>query len=186
VDFDEKLIDLYVLASAEFERRLRHVRDWAAPTPCTEWDVRQLVNHVVRGNLNYVALLDGGTAAEFLRWREVDALGDDPVGAYERSVREFEAAFRSPAAMRRTLDYPLGKVGGGQAVAIRTTDTVIHTWDLARAIGADETLNADLVDWIDETLDAIYQGLEGMDRIFGTSGRAEASKQDRLLRRMGR
>ncbi|WP_345033541.1 maleylpyruvate isomerase N-terminal domain-containing protein [Kutzneria kofuensis] len=72
--------------------------DWAAPTPCTEWDVRQLVNHVVRGNLNYVALLDGGTAAEFLRWREVDALGTTRSG---RTSARCGSSKRRSAAPRR-------------------------------------------------------------------------------------
>ncbi len=183
-EFD--VVERYVAASGEFERRLRLVGDWDAPTPCTEWDVRQLVNHMVRGNLNYVALLDGGTSADFLRLREVDALGDDPVGAYERSVAEFVKAFREAGALGRSLDYPLGKVGGGQAVAVRTVDTVIHTWDLARAIKGDEELNADLVTWVDENLDEIYAGLEGVERFFADARKSDGTRQERLLRRLGR
>jgi uncharacterized protein (TIGR03086 family) len=175
----------YGLASAGFERRLREVRDWGLPTPCTGWNVRQLVNHNVRGNLNYVALLDGGAAEDFLRLRDLDALGDDPVAAYDGSVRGLVEAFRQPGALERTLDYPLGKVRGGQALAIRTVDTVIHTWDLARAIGADERLDEELVDWADENLDEIYQGLD-VDRFFATPRGSGGSKQERLLRRTGR
>jgi uncharacterized protein (TIGR03086 family) len=186
VDFGREVVDLYVVASAEFGRRLEDVWDWAAATPCSEWDVRQLVNHMVRGNLNYVALLDGGSAGEFVRLRDVDALGGDPVGAYGRSAQEFVKAFGRPGVLRKTLDYPLGKVGAGQAVAVRMTDTVIHTWDLARATGADEKLNVELVEWIDENMDVVYAGLQGMERFFGTSQRTGESKQDRLLQRMGR
>jgi uncharacterized protein (TIGR03086 family) len=182
-----EVVDRYVLASKEFERRLRRVGDWAGPTPCAEWDVRQLVNHMVRGNLNYVALLEGGTRADFLRLREVDALGDDPVGAYERSVEAFVKAFRGPGVLGRKVDYPLGEISAGQALAIRTVDVVIHTWDLARAVKADEELNAVLVEWADENLDAVYEGLEGMERFFapqqGTTG---GTRQERLLRRVGR
>jgi uncharacterized protein (TIGR03086 family) len=183
-DFDERVVDLYVAASAGFGCRLEGVGEWTAQTPCSEWDVRQLVNHVVRGNVNYVALLEGGSAKEFLRLREVDALGDDPVGAYQRSVQGFVDAFRG--ASTRMLDYPLGRIDAGQGVAIRTADTVIHTWDLARATNGEETLAPALVDWMDENLAAIYHGLEGMGRFFGTSVRVVESKQDGLLRRMGR
>ncbi|MGI5232765.1 TIGR03086 family metal-binding protein [Actinoallomurus sp. CA-142502] len=196
-DFSEGLVDRFAGTSAGFERRLGAVRpaQWRRPTPCTEWNVRQLVNHMTRGNLGYVRLLRGGSGEEFLRLRDADALGADPVGAYVRSVRECAEAFAAPGAFQRLLDYPLGKVTGRQALAVRTTDTVIHTWDLARAVGADETLDDGLVAWIDDFLEEIYAGLvetptaaETTHRFFappGTLGR-EASRQDRLLNRMGR
>ena len=138
------IIDRYLLSGSEFTRRLRAVRpeQWTAPTPCAEWNVRQLVNHMTRGNLNYVSLLDGGSAADFLRLRDEDALGSDPVGACTRSVRECAEAFRRPGALKQLLDYPLGPVTGEQALAVRTTDATIHAWDLARAIGAPEELDA--------------------------------------------
>lgn len=83
----------------------------------------------------------------------------NPVSAYVRSVRACAGAFTQPGALIRVLDYPLGRVTGQQALAVRTTDTVIHTWDLARAIGTDDTLDAGLVTWISESLDEIYAGL---------------------------
>src|SRR6266567_88775 len=155
------IVDRYVLASAEFERRLRtvHPDQWVWPTPCTEWNVRQLVNHMVRGNLNYLHLLDDGSGEDFLRLREADALGVDPLAAYTESVRRCGEAFAAPEVLRRDFDYPLGRVPGRQALAVRTTDTVIHTWDLARAIGADDLLDTGLVAWIDDHIREIYAGL---------------------------
>ncbi|WP_345602584.1 TIGR03086 family metal-binding protein [Pseudonocardia adelaidensis] len=194
----DELIDRYLLSSAQFEEKLRRVRpgQWTLPTPCSEWDVRALVNHMTRGNVNYVRLIDGATGAEFLRSRDADALGADPVAAYARSVQDCAAAFTAPGVMQRTVDYPLGRVTGRQALAVRTTDSTIHTWDLARAIGADETLDAGLVRWIDEHLDEIYAGLaetpvsaESTHRFFATPDGdpgSGASTQDRLLHRMGR
>ena len=60
------IIDRYVLASTEFGRRLRAVRpeQWTWPTPCGEWNVRQLVNHMTRGNLGYAHLSQGATNAD--------------------------------------------------------------------------------------------------------------------------
>jgi uncharacterized protein (TIGR03086 family) len=198
VDSPEGPLDRLVLSSTEFERRLRAVRpeQWTWPTPCTDWNVRQLVNHMTRGNLNYVGLLHGGTSAEFLRLRDADALGADPAGAYRRSVEECAGAFASPGALERILDYPLGKVTGRQALAVRTTDATIHTWDLARAVGADDRLNFGLVAWIDDHLEDIYAGLAETPVAVDTTHRffaapqgvlaGDASRQDRLLRRMGR
>jgi uncharacterized protein (TIGR03086 family) len=194
----DELIERFVLSSTEFQEKLRRVRpdQWTSPTPCTEWNVRDLVNHMARGNLNYVKLVEGGTRAEFLRLREVDALGTDPVSAYARSVRDCAAAFATPGALQRILDYPLGKVSGRQALAVRITDSTVHTWDLARAIGVDDTLDAGLVGWIDDHLDEIYAGLaetpvaaDTTHRFFAAPEGApvpSASKQDRLLHRMGR
>jgi hypothetical protein len=59
-------------------------------------------------------------------------------------VRECAAAFACPGALEQVLDYPLGQVAGQQALAARTTDTIIPTWDLARAIGTDDTLSLSL------------------------------------------
>src|SRR5262245_14344885 len=121
------ILQRYRRASEEFARRLAAVapHQWSAPTPCSEWNVRQLVNHMTRGNLNYVLLAGGGAAAEMLRLREVDALGDDPVGAYAASVEACATAFAGPGALERTVDYPLGRISGGQALAVRTTDSTI-------------------------------------------------------------
>ncbi|QRX95059.1 TIGR03086 family protein [Streptomyces noursei] len=192
------LIDRFLLSSREFERKLRSVRaeQWTWPTPCTEWNVRQLTNHVARGNRNYLRLLHGGDSAEFLRLRDVDALGSDPLDAYIRSVQELARAFGQAGALQQVLDYPLGPVTGQQALAVRTTDTTVHTWDLARAVDLDDALDAGLVIWIDEHLEDIYAGLaetptaaETTHRFFAAPEGAltrDASLQSRLLYRMGR
>jgi hypothetical protein len=56
-------------------------------------------------------------------------------------------------------EWTLGRIAGRQALGVRATDTAIHTWDLARAIGADERLDADLIAWIDGNLAEFYAGL---------------------------
>lgn len=180
------IIDRYLHAAGGFEARLRDVDAgaWARPTPCTEWNVRMLVNHMVRGNLNYTALVRGATAADFLRMRDVDALGDDPLAAYRTSTDACAAAFACPPD--RMLDYPLGVITAAQALAIRTADTVVHTWDLARAVDADEVLDGDLVRWLDADLDVIYAGLDVARHFADPPGVAGASPQERVLHRLGR
>lgn len=197
-EYLHEIVSRFLLASTGFEHRLRLVlpEQWEAPTPCPEWNVRQLVNHMARGNLNYVGLVRGGTGAEFLEQRDADALGVDPVGSYVRSVQKCAEAFAEPLALACVLDYPLGKVPGEQSLAVRTTDTLIHTWDLARAIGADEQLDTSLVAWADAHLEDIYAGLAETLTAADTTHRffapppdaptAEVSVQDRLLNRMGR
>jgi uncharacterized protein (TIGR03086 family) len=194
----DAIVDRFISASSAFGQKLAAVRPdrWSGPTPCTEWNVRHLVNHMTQGNLNYVRLLDGATSAEFLRMKDADALGTDPSGSYARSARECAVAFARRGALEQVLDYPLGQVTGQRALAVRTTDTIIHTWDLARAIGADDTLSPDFVAWVSDHLDEIYAGLaetpadpQTTHRFFAAPAGeplSSASQQDRLLHRMGR
>jgi uncharacterized protein (TIGR03086 family) len=197
-DLADGLVDRFVAASEGFGRRLRLVTEgqWSGPTPCTEWDVRALVNHVAQGNRNYVRLLDGASAAEFLRHRDDDALGGDPVGAFTAAVRACAEAYAAPGALARVVDHPSGRLTGAQALAVRTTDTVIHTWDLARAIGADETLDPELVAWVEANLATIYAGMVETPVSAQTTHRfyapptgdlaPDAATQDRLLHLFGR
>ncbi len=187
---DAMPLDRFLLASNGFAHHLRAVPPdgWDAPTPCTAWDVRALVNHMTRGNLNYIGLLRGATREEFLSARDADALGDDPVAAFAESVRACAAAFAEAGALDRVVDYPLGKLTGRRTLAVRTTDSTVHTWDLARALGADDTLDPGLVEWIDESYDDIFAGLALNSRVFADPPACApgASRQDRLLTRFGR
>jgi uncharacterized protein (TIGR03086 family) len=182
-------LERYEVAAAGFARVLASLRPTqvGAPTPCAEWDVRQLANHMTRGNLNYALLAAGGSGSEFLALRDQDALGGRWLEAYGKSVHTCAAAFRVPGVLDRTLDYPAGKVAGRQALAVRTADSVIHTWDLARALGVSDTLDAGLVAWILADRPAIYAGLD-VAAFFGAPPpvRESESDQDRLVRAFGR
>jgi uncharacterized protein (TIGR03086 family) len=145
-------LELLAVARVDFKQRLELVGidDWAKPTPCTEWDVRQLVNHVVGSDLRYTDLLSGGRGEDFTRRRREETASarparSDPVADWERSGATLEAALRQPGAMERVVDYPSGPVRGRQLLENRLVDITIHTWDLARAIKADDTLDERLV-----------------------------------------
>jgi uncharacterized protein (TIGR03086 family) len=194
---DSTVDRLFRSASDGFADRLGRtdLDQWELPTPCADWNVRQLVNHVTQGNLNYVRILDGAPAAEFIRMREVDALGSDPVAAFAASARACAEAYAAPGALDRVVDHPLGHLPARQALAVRTTDTAIHTWDLARAIGADEDLDPALVEWIWQHLQEIYAGMAespvapGSGRFYAAPvgpSDDDAPTQDRLLRLTGR
>jgi uncharacterized protein (TIGR03086 family) len=180
-------LDRYRRAADGFARVLAQMRpsQLRAPTPCTEWNVRQLVNHMTRGNLNYVLLASGGSGSEFLALRDQDALGGEPLSAYGKSVRECAAAFRVPGVLDQVLDYPLGKVTGRQALAVRTADSVIHTWDLARALQVSDVLDPGLVAWIQAESSTIYGGLD-VSSFFVASSVVAGNDQDWLVGCFGR
>lgn len=134
-------------ARAELRSRLVLVEpgQWSLPTPCTEWDVRELCNHVVGGGLRYWMLLEGVSAEEVAATRDVDHLGDRPEESFDRFEAALDAALRSDGALDRTVHHRYGDTTGLGLVAYRTVDCAIHGWDLARAIGADETLDPALL-----------------------------------------
>ena len=83
-----ELADLHRRSVESWRSRLDAVDDsqWTLPTPCTEWDVRALVNHVIGEELWTVPLVDGATIEEVGDRFDGDLLGDDPtaVGARPR------------------------------------------------------------------------------------------------------
>lgn len=143
----EDLVDLQT-AAREFDDRLRRVRSdqWDQPTPCTDWTVRDLVNHLAVGSEMTKQLLAGATADEVISVFGQDMLGDDPAAAYHRGVEEELAAFAAPGAFEMIVHHPgAGDIPGAVFYGFRCSDHLIHAWDLARATGADETLDPDAV-----------------------------------------
>jgi len=107
---------------------------WAEPTPCTKWDVRTLVGHLVSGNQLFADLLNGATTVEeFRRAAARDVLGDDPARAFHDAGQALRAAFRVPGALDRPVTVPFGTVPGVVALHLRLTEILVHGWDLARA-----------------------------------------------------
>ncbi|MDT5131321.1 MAG: hypothetical protein QOE41_632 [Mycobacterium sp.] len=86
---------------------------WQAPTPCTEWNVRDIVNHLVAVNLAFAALIDGGPTPD----QGADHLGDDPVGAYQASVGSLLAALAPPGVLERRHPRPSTRCHGRRAPA---------------------------------------------------------------------
>jgi uncharacterized protein (TIGR03086 family) len=176
-------------ACALFGRHLRRIgpADWAQPTPCAEWDVRALVNHVVVEDLWTVPLLAGRTVAEVGSRFDGDMLGADPVAAYGRATGAAVAAAGTRGALARTVHLSFGDVSGEEYVTQLFVDHLVHSWDLARALGTDDRLPTELVDaaarW--------FADREGAYRSAGVIGPRPAipsgsDPQTRLLAAFGR
>jgi uncharacterized protein (TIGR03086 family) len=119
---------------------------WTAQTPCTDWDVRALVNHLVGENLWTAPLLEGKTIAEVGTAYDGDVLGEDPRAAWSRSSASALAAAAEPGAMDRTVHLSFGDFPGSEYAWQLFADHLIHGWDLARGIGADDTMDPELVE----------------------------------------
>jgi uncharacterized protein (TIGR03086 family) len=105
-------------------------------------------------------LLHGATADEVDANRIAEHLGDDPVASFAATAAELNTAFHEPGAMARTAHHPAGERTGAPLLAIRVVDVTVHTWDLARSIGADESLDPDPVAFALTQRDAFEAGRE--------------------------
>ena len=121
------------------------VDQWSAGTPCPEWSVQALLNHVVVGNQLFALLLRGETP-DVLALRDADLLGDDPGASYGASSVELVAAFSQPGASERIIEPPFGTVPGAVALHLRVVEAVVHGWDLATATGQTLSVDDDLVE----------------------------------------
>jgi uncharacterized protein (TIGR03086 family) len=118
---------------------------WGLPTPCTDWDVRALVNHIVGEELWTGPLLDGMTIAEVGDRFDGDLLGDDPQAAGRAASAEAVAAVDAKLSGIDTVHLSYGDEDPNEYVRQLCADHLIHGWDLAAATGQDRTLAADLV-----------------------------------------
>ena len=183
-------LDALSTAGAGFERRLLLVRsdDWVRPTPCEEWHVRALVNHVVGANRRYTMLLQGASAKDVNATRSTDHLGDDPLASFLATTAEVIAAFREEGALERTVRHPVvGDRTAAELLGMRVLDVAVHSWDLARAIDADDTLDADVVEFV-LTLAPLFEPSRRQGSFAAPVGEIAVgySPQVRLLHLLGR
>ena len=160
---------------------------WDAPTDLPAWSVRYLVGHLVDEQRWVAPLLAGGTMSELEDRFSDDPLGEDPVAAWEKAADEALTAFAEPDALQRSVVLSYGQTSAADYCAELTADLVIHSWDLAHAIGGVERLEDRLVDW---TLAYAEEHLDGSG-ILGLFHPAidvpdDADPQIRLLARYGR
>jgi uncharacterized protein (TIGR03086 family) len=183
------LIDVYRDSVRTFAARVAAVGpdQWSRPTPCAQWDLRALVNHVVSEQRWSVPLFAGATIAEVGDKYDGDVLGDDPVLSSTEAAEDASAAVSEGGAMDRTVHLSFGDTPAVEYVHQLLADHLIHGWDLAAAIGADTTIDpdglAECSAWFDERED-IYRGAGAIGPRVELG--PDASDTDLLIARFGR
>ncbi|MGW6915199.1 TIGR03086 family metal-binding protein [Kitasatospora sp. NPDC054939] len=139
----------YAEALAEFGERVRLIApgQWGGPTPCSEWSVRDVVNHLTSEQLWVPELLMGSTISEVGGRFDGDVLGDDPLAAWTAAAEAALQAFLEPGATGLTVHLSYGDVPARAYLDQLTADAVVHTWDLAEGIDRRTRLPAALVDF---------------------------------------
>ncbi len=120
----------------------------ADPTPCSGWSVRELINHCVFGNTMFVSIIAGAPTPD----RDADHVGDDPAGAFRRTIGDLRTAFSGEGVLQKMYQTPVGQGPGAQLVGMRTVEMLVHTWDLARATGQPTDFEPEAAEWALETI----------------------------------
>ena len=181
--------DLYRKACERFGEMVMSIQDdqWSHATPCTEWDVRALVHHLVSENAWIPPLLSGKTIAEVAGSLDGDLLGDDPKEAWRAYAGEAFTSVEDDGALDRTVHISRGEVPGGEYVFEVVADLTIHGWDLARAIGADETIDPELLDAVEPYYTPLVELLKATGAFGPVVEPPEgADRQTTLLAMLGR
>ena len=168
-----------------FTDRVTGTRDdqWDDPSPVSGWKARDVVGHLVTWLPGF---LEGGSDA---RLTPVPSSDDDPVAAWRDHAAQVQALLDDPATDDRVYSSQMmGDMPLAEAIdRFYTADVFMHTWDLARATGQDDTLD-------EKRCQEMYEGMQPMDELLRSSGQfgpkvevpEDASYQDKLIGFIGR
>jgi uncharacterized protein (TIGR03086 family) len=142
--------ELHSACVAVFVERVRLVQDgqWTLPTPCMEWTVRLLVNHMVAEELWTPPMMAGERIEEVGDRFAGDLLGADPVATAERAAPAAVRATIEPVRAGHTVHLSFGDTPAGEYAMQLAADHLIHAWDLSAAISVDRALPPELVEQI--------------------------------------
>jgi uncharacterized protein (TIGR03086 family) len=183
------LLETYRRSLAEFTDRVAQISrdEWNAPTPCQDWNLRGLVNHVVSEDRWTVPLLAGATIEQVGGRFDGDVLGVDPLTSAQQATAEADLAVSETGALDRTVHLSSGDTPAREYVHQLLVDHLVHAWDVAVAIESEPRLDARAVH---EAL-AWFADREQSYRDAGSIGPrvklgSSASDQDRLIATFGR
>jgi uncharacterized protein (TIGR03086 family) len=163
---------------------------WHDGTPCSQWDVRTLVHHLLSEQRWVPPMFEGLTIEQVGGRFDGDLLGGDAAAwpqLVASAMAEAHAAVAQPGALERTVHLSFGDASGHEYVTQLTADLAIHAWDLARATGQDAALDpgavALLLPWTEASADLISgSGMFGPSIDTGPGARGDV----RLLGLLGR
>ena len=179
--------DRFDLAATAFDQRVKAVPAdaWSSQAPCEGWTARDVVGHVVR---NYRSTAAQATGTELSPEAAELGADEDPVQAWTAAHAHLRSLIADPATKDAQVNGPAGPTSLEDiAGSLMAMDTHVHTWDLARAVGGDETLDPAMVAFIMATLEPI-DAMIRMPGVFGPkiTPAEGADDQTRMLNFVGR
>ncbi|MGZ4807491.1 MAG: TIGR03086 family metal-binding protein [Ilumatobacteraceae bacterium] len=101
-------------------------------TPCSEWKVRDLLNHVIGGGHMFASGLRGET---FAGGGPSDLGGDDPRASFHAAIDSSSSALANTDDLGQPVSLPFGTLPAAAALQLAAGDLLVHSWDLAQATG---------------------------------------------------
>jgi uncharacterized protein (TIGR03086 family) len=186
-DSGEDVVQLYVDALAVFGNAVRDIADheWDLPTPSTEWNVKEVVAHVVLGEAHLPSVLEGDTSATQSEL-SVDLLGPSPLAAWRGTALKAIESARVPGVSGSTFALDRGTVDGAQLLGYRVTDNVVHAWDLQVAVGRPVPIQDRFAEWLLDFWQPMAGQIADSEFFEAPSTPASDSASDRLLALLGR
>ncbi len=115
---------------------------WTAPTPCTDWTIRQLVDHLMAGQELFVGVMSERPTAQIGEPAQAAPVNE----AFRASAARLVDAFGQQGALDRIVQAPIGAVPGAVALHLQTLEHLVHGWDLAHAIGEKPSFDDSVVE----------------------------------------
>ncbi|MRJ75874.1 TIGR03086 family protein [Aeromicrobium sp. SMF47] len=164
-----------------FSERVAGVRDWDAPAPVEGWTARDVVGHLV-------GWLPGFLSGGGVELPSGPSVAHDPVAAWRHHADAVQSLLESGRAAEDFTHPQAGtQVLGRLVESFYVADVFMHTWDLARASGQDDSLDP-------ARCEALLAGMRSIEELLRSSGQygpavpvpEDAPVQDRLMGFIGR
>jgi uncharacterized protein (TIGR03086 family) len=159
------------------------------PTPCDDWDVQTLIDHIIGTGHRYARIARGEFQPSDNR-RPSEPFVGDPMEAYEASIADLLASFREPGALERVVYNPWERAPGAKHASRIAVSHLAHGWDLAKATGQDATMPSDVAEAamiaIDGRIPDWARGPSGAGYKPVVPTGPDATSQERLIAYLGR
>lgn len=161
---------------------------WGSPTPCSEWTVRQVLNHARLDQQAYGAAITGFGWPDSDAFQPADLLDADAQAALDKVLRDVADTYAALPADAEEVATPLGPLPLRLAAAAGAMDAAVHAWDIAVATGQDAPLDEELAEGIWAAAERLADHLRNSFGVFAAAREVPegSSRAESLLAFLGR
>lgn len=181
---DTQLFHTAIHASCGVMRQVK-ADDMAKATPCTEWNVKALMDHMAYEAVWIVPMLQGKTIQEVGTSLDGDHFGADPMAGWQK-LMEAAVAEAEKTPLDNTVHLSYADKSVAEYLNEVGADLIVHSWDLAKGIGAAFPIDDNTADAIMEHNGELVDSARGKMFADKVDVASDASKEEKLLAWYGR